>query len=112
MKLQAFNSSYFLGKSRFEDNGTQNCLLFQPIYRYFKKIGNKDHISAWKSKGFSDERIKPPTTSDNSLAPARTRVKFFCLKQDKVTFTHKKIVNIYIVHEINLWLFRRDDDFS
>ena len=92
--------------------------MFQPIYRYFKKIGNRDHISAWKSKGLPDERIKPPTTSDNSLAPlldyigARTRVKFFCLKQDKVTFTHKKIVNIYIVHEINLWLFRRDDDFS
>ena len=25
-----------------------------------------------------------------------------CLKQDKITFTHGKIVNIYIVYKINL----------
>ena len=64
--------------------------------RYFKKIGNADHILSWKSKGLSDEIIKPPTTSDNSLAPAliyighKTREKFdgSCKKQDKITFTH------------------------
>ena len=44
--------------------------MFQPIYRCFKKIGNTDHISVWKSKGVSDESIKPPATSDNSLAPS------------------------------------------
>ena len=56
----------------------------------------------------SNESIKPPTTSDNSLTPilnyygAKTKVSFdmFCLKQDKVTFNHGKIVNIYIVFEI------------
>ena len=79
--------------------------------RYFKNIDNGDHISAWKSKGFSDESIKPPATSNNSLASslnyirAKTRVKFEgdCLKQDKITFTHGKMVNIYIVYEINFW---------
>ena len=40
------------------------------MYKYFKKIGNTDYISMWKSKGLSDEVIKPPATSDNSLAPA------------------------------------------
>ena len=30
-KLQAFNSSYFRGKSHFEDNVTQNYLVFQPL---------------------------------------------------------------------------------
>ena len=30
------------------------------MYKYFKIIGNADHISKWKSKGFSDENIKPP----------------------------------------------------
>ena len=29
------------------------------MYRYFKKIGNTDHISEWKSKGLSDESINP-----------------------------------------------------
>ena len=28
------------------------------MYRYFKKIGNADHISLWKSKKLSDESIK------------------------------------------------------
>ena len=33
----------------------------------------------------------------------KIRVKFHgsCLKQDKITYTHGKIVNIYIVYEIN-----------
>ena len=109
VKLQAFNSIYFSGKSHFKNGGTQNYLVFQPIFRYFKNIGNTDNISTWKSKGLSDETIKSPTTSDNSLAPSlnyigfRLRIKFDgqCLKQDKVTFNHKTIVNIYIVHEIN-----------
>ena len=30
------------------------------MYRYFKKIDNTDHISAWKSKVFADESIKCP----------------------------------------------------
>ena len=65
-------------------------------------ITNTDYISSWKSKGLSAESIKWPTTSDNSLNPAlnsygtKTRVKFngSCLKQDKNTYTHRKIVNI------------------
>ena len=35
-KLQTFDSSYFKGKSHFEEDGTQNYLVFQQIYRYFK----------------------------------------------------------------------------
>ena len=84
--------------------------MFQPTYRYFIKVGNTDHVSSWKSKGLSNERIDTPTTSDNGLAPSlnyigtRTRVKFVgsCLKQEKIRFTHGKIVNIYIVYEKNL----------
>ena len=69
-----------------------------------------NHISASKFKGFSDESINPPATSDDNLVHllnyigTKTRVKFdrSCLKQDKITYTHDKIVNIYIVYEINL----------
>ena len=67
------------------------------MYRYFKKIGNTKYILAWKTKGLSGESIKPPTTSNNSHSPSldyigtKTRIKFggSCLKQDKITFTHK-----------------------
>ena len=115
-----FDLSYFGGKSHFEDDGTQNYLVFQPICRYFKMIGNTKHISAWKSKGLSDESIKPPAASSDSLAPllsyigVRPRVKFDgqFLKQNKVTFTHGKIVNIYIVFEINFWAFAQGGDFA
>ena len=67
-----------------------------------------NYISSWKSKGLSAESIKLPTTSDNSLTPAlsyygtKTRVKFTgsCLKQSKISYTHGKVVNIYIVYEL------------
>ena len=107
-KLKTFYLSYFIGKSRFEEDCTHNYLVFQPINKYFKVINNTDYVSSWKSKGLSAESIKPPTTSDNSLTPAlnyygtKTRVKFTgsCLKQSKISYTHGKVVNIYIVYEL------------
>ena len=61
-----------------------------------------------ETKGLSSESIKPPTTSDNSYTPAliyygtKTRVKIAgsCLKQLKISYTHGKIVNIYIIYEL------------
>ena len=111
-KLKTFDSSYFIGKSHFEEDGTQNYLVFQPMYRYFKIIagvGNGSYIYYWQSKGLSDERINSITASNYSVTPfldyygTKTRVEFSgsCLKQDKVTFNHGKIVNIYIVYEIS-----------
>ena len=49
-KLKTFDSGYFVGKSHFAEDGTQNYLVFQPVYRYFKMITNTDYISSWKSK--------------------------------------------------------------
>ena len=68
-KLKTFYSSYFTGKSHFEEDGTKNYLVFQPIYRYFKVIADTKYISSWQSKGISDETVKPYATSDNSLTP-------------------------------------------
>ena len=50
-----------------------------------------------------------PKTSDYSFNPqlsytgnkARVEFKGNCLKQDKITYTYGKIVNIYIVYEIS-----------
>ena len=101
-KLKTFDSSYFIGKSHFEEDGTQNYLVLQPLYKYFKVNPNTYYVSSWKSKGLSAESIKPPTTSDNSLTQAlsyygaKTRVTFTgsCLKQSKILYTHGKVVNI------------------
>ena len=34
-KLQKFDSSYFRGRNRFEEDGVQNYLVFQPMCKYF-----------------------------------------------------------------------------
>ena len=111
-KVKTLDSSYLIGKSHFQEDGTQNHLVFQPMYRYFKQIagnGNGNYICYWQSKGLPDEIINSITASNYSVTPfldyygTKTRVEFSgsCLKQDKVTFNHGKIVNIYIVYEIS-----------
>ena len=110
LKKLKIDSSYFIGKSYFEEDGTQNYLVFQAVYSYFERIdgvGNGDYIYFQKSKGLYDENITPPT-SDYRRNPqlscygtkAKVKVDGSCLKQDKVTFNHEKVVNIYIVQEI------------
>ena len=79
--------------------------------KYFKLnsvVGVIDRVLSRQSKGISNESIKPPTTSNNSLNPrlsyndTKIKVQFTgsCLKEPKFTFTHKKVGNIYIVYEL------------
>ena len=107
--LKTFDSSYFIGKSHFEEDGTQNYLVFQPMYKYFKVFSITqylEYVSEWKSKGLFNESIKTISTSDNSLNPTlsyydtKIRVKFTlgCFKQPKILYTYRKVVNIYIVY--------------
>ena len=128
-KLQTFDSVYIRGKSYFENDSTQNYLVFQPMYRYFKRIsdvGNGNYIYFWKSKRLSGEMINSITTSNHIITPklnyygTKTRVEFSesCIRQNKITYDYRKIVNIYIVYEISKnynithyptlenWLFR------
>ena len=68
-------------------------------------------------KGLSHESMKPFPTSDNSLTPLigcysyHIRVKFngSILRQLKVTYTHGKIVYIYIVYELSTFSSNDDD---
>ena len=62
-----------------------------------------------QSKGLSAEVIKLPGSYDNGLKltlsyylASRIRVKFTksCLIQNKISYTHGKVVNIYIVYEL------------
>ena len=108
-KLQAFDSIYFRGKSHSEEDGTHNYLVFQPMYRYFKWVGNGDYIYSWRSKGLIDENITYPATTDYSLTPklsyfgTKTKAGFSgsSLKQNETTYTHGKIINKYIFYEIS-----------
>ena len=41
-KLETFDSIYFRGKSHFEDDVTQNYLVFQTVSKYFKTVSAND----------------------------------------------------------------------
>ena len=81
------------------------------MYRQFKRVVNSDYILKWKSKGFSNKSIESASAPHNFLnssltyLDAKIRVKFngSCLKRDRSTYTHGKIVHIYIVYEITLF---------
>ena len=55
MKINEKNYKHLIqGKSHFEEDGAQIYLIFQTMYRYFKKIsgvGNGEHVYFLKSKG-------------------------------------------------------------
>ena len=59
-QLKTFDSSYFIRKSHFEEDGTQNYLVLHPIHRYFKVFSITqylEYVSEWKSEGLSNYGI-------------------------------------------------------
>ena len=95
-----------MGKSYFDEDGTQNYLVFQSILVYFTL--NSSWITKWKSKGLSNESLEVVSTSSNTLNPLinyygdKVRLRFTgsILQQKIVTQSHKKVVNLYVVYEI------------
>ena len=70
--------------------------------RYFKVFSITQYlecVSEWKSKGLPNESIKAISTCDTKI-----RVEFTggCFKQPKISYTYRKVVNIYIVYEIGV----------
>ena len=69
-KLQTFNSSLFTGQSYFNNDRTQLYLKFQPIYKTITTFSLlKVTFSEWESKGLSNEKFKPPYTTNKILSP-------------------------------------------
>ena len=111
-KLHTYDLSYFNGRKYFDEgDGKQNYLVFLTMRKYFKlsSVANViDRVLSWQSKGISNESIKPPTTSNYGLNPklsyygTKTGIQFIrsYLKQPNLPFTHKKVVNIYIIYKL------------
>ena len=81
-KLKTFDSHYFIGKSHYDEDGSQNYLVFQPMYRYFKRIAgvdNGNYIYYWQSKGLSDEKINSIRTLSHSITP---NLDYYGLKKE------------------------------
>ena len=89
-------------KSNFEKDGTQNYFMFQPILGYFKSfavVGSGNYIYFWNYRGLSDENVNRQLR----FYGTKTRVEFkrSCLKKERVTYGHEKVVNIYIFYEVS-----------
>ena len=82
-RLQAFDSSLFIGQSYFDKDGSQSFLIFQPIQKNFKILpGLKDTIIEWKYKGLPNKKLS-------------------LLLQEIITFTRRNVVNLFIVYELD-----------
>ena len=105
-KLKSFDLGYLIGKSHFDEDSAQNCLVFQPVLRYFTL--NSNCITKWKSKGLSNEILEVVSTTRNTLTPSvsyygdKVKLRFTgsFLQQKQLHTGHKKIVNIYVAYEI------------
>ena len=111
-KLDAFDLSYFHGKNCFDEDGAQNCLVFQPMVKYLKMTykNNFNYIESWQSKGVSSYKINSIYTNNYLLNPrldeydtSKIRIKFdgSFLHAITASISNGKIVNIYIVYEIS-----------
>ena len=93
----------------FDNDDTQNYLVFQPVYKYFEL--NSGKVSSWESIGSFNENIASVSVSALSQIDNLPKILFnndriklklskIPLKQDKATYKHGPIVNIYIVYEL------------
>ena len=99
-KLETSESIYFRSKTHFENDDTQNYLVFQTTYRYIETVSNTSvHVLSWKPEGLSEETIKSSFTSTNIHNPlldyvnTKTSAEFkgSCLKQDKFQFDSEEV---------------------
>ena len=68
----------------------------------------------------SNEKINPLNTTNNSLSPKlrwlnnskrKKEFKVSCLKQDKLSFTLRNVVNLFIVYVLDTWSQDLNTDF-
>ena len=83
-------------------------MVFSPVSKYLSSFSKTDNIYSWTSKEISEESIKTPFTSENSFFPKwvdgyqlpKIKVNGNCLKQDRLSFLHRNVVNLYNTYEL------------
>ena len=70
LRKNSINVHIVNGVKYFIEDGSQIYLIFQPlVIKYFKasRMTVSIMVMVWKFKDMSNESVKPPATSDNSL---------------------------------------------
>ena len=77
--------SYLHGKSYFDEDGTQNYYIFQPISKYLKVayVNNVNYVLSWKSRGLNDIKIESIKTNNYLLNP-RMDIYGTCKNKNKI----------------------------
>ena len=107
-KLKTFDLNYFCGKNLFDEDGTQNYYIFQPISKYLKVayVNYINYILSWKSRELNVIKIESIKTNNYSLNPrmdrydmSKIRIKLngSFLNRFPPAIPHGDIVNTYIV---------------
>ena len=109
--LNGNDLSYYNGKNHFDEDGSLNYYVFQPLLKYLKvaHVDNITYILSWKSRKLHDTKIKANVTNNYLLNPriniydmGKIRIKFngSFLNRFPPTMPHRTVVDIYIVYEI------------
>ena len=81
------------------------CILIKSKYFEIDKA-NPHKLLSWKSAGISNEKIKTPEDKNapkilfDRIWPYLKIESFKFLAQEKITYTHKSVVSIYIVYSM------------
>ena len=103
--------NFFLGRMYFTSNdGSQNTFVYQPTLDTLKlkKYKGTDFVLSWKSKGAFNSELKPLYTAflhSIKLSGHEMRIEFNknSLAAEQNNFL-TKIVNVYIVYDLEAWL--------
>ena len=108
--LNTFDAAYYRGKNYFEENNTQNYLVFQGVYKYFgdvdvSKTFIKFDANSWISKGLSNEKISFVTGFEFlfiEYANARIKLKLDgSILRQKLLTSIGSIANYSIVYRLS-----------
>ena len=110
-KLNTFGAAYYREKKLFEEDGTQNYLVFQEVYKHFENVDAsktiiKFHANSRISKGLSNEKNNSVTGFKRPFieyAISRIKLKFDeSILRQKLSTSLGLIANYYIVYRLSL----------
>ena len=117
LKTKGYN--FFLGRIYFTSNdGSQNTFVYQPTLDTLelKKDKGTDYVLSWKSNGVYNSKLKPLYTAflhSIKLSGYKMGIKFdkdpLAVEQNNYL---TKIVNVYIVYDLDAWLRNPTNNFK
>ena len=118
MKLQTYDLNYVLGKTLFGDDVSQNMFTYWPRFNKLELKEDKgtDYILNWKSKGVYTSKLRPLYIALlHGIRSSGYKIGIKFNKDPLATEQNNyaiKIVNAYIVYELDTWPKNLLDNFK